>query len=134
MAKLTLSETKKCITCKEEKDVDQFYLNRRWNARMSYCKDCNRERVEEWHVKNPEKKNLYNVKRKYGLSSEDFQNLYETQDGKCALCDKEKKLVVDHCHGTGKVRGLLCIRCNTALGCFENGLVDKVVEYLECRS
>ena len=62
---------------------------------------------------------LYQKKYKYGLSKEDYYSLFETQQNKCAICgdsfDKTKAFV-DHDHQSGKVRGLLCTRCNTLLG------------------
>lgn len=53
---------------------------------------------------------------KYGLSCEQFEEMRSRQDGKCAVCRYERELVIDHCHGSGIVRGLLCSNCNTALG------------------
>lgn len=63
----------------------------------------------------------YNLKRKYGLTPEGFEKLVLDQGGRCAVCPRELenggyKTHVDHCHETGKVRGLLCLQCNTALG------------------
>lgn len=67
-----------------------------------------------------------NLKRKYGLSLEDWKQMHIDQGNVCAVCrrpaDATKKLPqhrvlqVDHCHDTGKIRGLLCVECNTALG------------------
>ena len=61
----------------------------------------------------------------------DFDQMVELQGGKCALClrDPGYRLFVDHCHATGKVRGLLCSKCNGALGWFENNR-DRIVDYL----
>lgn len=61
------------------------------------------------------------VKSKYGITAEQYDAMLAAQGGKCALCGREgnvggKRLAVDHCHGTGKVRGLLCNPCNTMLG------------------
>lgn len=56
------------------------------------------------------------LQRLYGITVEDFESLVEGQQGRCALCGSEKKLCIDHSHITGKIRGLLCIRCNGALG------------------
>lgn len=64
----------------------------------------------------------YNLKsraRRYGLSTEQLQEMYLAQDGLCAICKQKKPLSVDHNHTTGKVRALLCHGCNTGLGCFE---------------
>jgi hypothetical protein len=65
-------------------------------------------------------------KRKYGLYREDYDKLVTTQDGKCAICLEPKKLVVDHDHEDGKVRGLLCFKCNMLLGaCSDSVMVLK---------
>jgi Recombination endonuclease VII len=60
------------------------------------------------------------LKSRYGLSREDYAALLARQGGVCAICAKppEKTLCVDHCHTTGKVRGLLCRQCNFGLGCY----------------
>jgi len=70
------------------------------------------------------KTNAY-LKRVYGITLEDYEDMYAEQEGLCAICGGEGflmkdchsiKLVVDHCHHTGAVRGLLCHNCNRALG------------------
>lgn len=60
-------------------------------------------------------------KRKYGLSDEEFTSLLSRCEGKCQICGNifSKTPHVDHCHKTGRVRGLLCKTCNTALGFYE---------------
>lgn len=83
------------------------------------------------------------LKRRYNMTLEDYDALLIQQNGLCALCDKPPKgkapngkrdarLYVDHCHKTGRIRGLLCYRCNSALGALgdteENIL--KVLDYL----
>jgi len=71
---------------------------------------------------------------KYGLSIEEYTKLLEIQNGKCAICENNIKdeLVVDHNHLTGKVRGLLCSRCNRFVGYVENFylLIPKIKKYL----
>ena len=83
----------------------------------------NREKLTElnrlWKKNNPDKTSIlyrrYNLKKKYGISLEDYENLSKSQNNQCAICYKEEKLVVDHNHTTGKVRGLLCNDCNRNL-------------------
>jgi hypothetical protein len=53
---------------------------------------------------------------KYGLTRAEWVSLYEAQGRSCAICRKDRDLVIDHDHETGEVRGLLCSPCNTAIG------------------
>lgn len=81
--------------------------------------------------------------RKYGLSVEAYTELVVAQDLKCAICGQEetalskfgkkKDLAVDHCHGTKKVRGLLCQGCNTGLGGFKDDILrlKRAIAYLK---
>lgn len=85
------------------------------------CQTCYTRR---WRANNQEsdrrKRKDYNLRKCYGISIEVFDALYESQDGRCVLCLKkfidEKSAHVDHCHDSGRVRGLLCYPCNKALG------------------
>lgn len=81
-------------------------------------------------------------KRNYGIEVGDWNTLYEKQGGKCYICEGEgflmkeehqAKLMVDHCHTTGKVRGLLCHNCNRALGLLGDNTdrLKKAIQYLE---
>lgn len=56
------------------------------------------------------------IKRRYGITLEEYDQMFERQHGLCEICQRDKKLVVDHDHSTGKVRGLLCQPCNIMLG------------------
>lgn len=68
----------------------------------------------------------------YKLTLEDYNNLLDKQDNKCAICSRESKLVIDHCHESGKVRGLLCHNCNIGLGLLGDmkKSLKKAYEYL----
>ena len=112
------------------------------------------ERVQRWQRDNPErfkqkqreylesgKKAIANrkhhLKRKYGLTVEEYDAMFTAQGGVCAICDlprpEERTLHVDHDHETGAVRGLLCFTCNNALGNFRDSsdLFHAAAEYLE---
>lgn len=73
------------------------------------------------------------LKHAYGISIETYDTILKSQDGVCALCTKScatgKRLAVDHCHSTGKIRGLLCSHCNRSLGAYEKNK-DRYEEYL----
>lgn len=78
-----------------------------------------------------------NLKHNYGLTVEEFEALLLAQAGVCAICSQPsrsaKPLCVDHCHVTGRVRGLLCQHCNTAIGMMEDSTdrLKKAIAYLE---
>ena len=75
------------------------------------------------------------LKRKYGISLQEYDELLRSQGGVCAICggtDGDKRMAVDHDHASGKVRGILCQRCNRALGLFKDDKVKlrKAISYL----
>jgi len=80
----------------------------------------------------------YNLKKNYGISEAEYLNLLRGQNGVCKMCKqnshlKSGRLAVDHCHKTGKIRGLLCTKCNTGIGMFEDNveLLKAAIKYLE---
>lgn len=77
-------------------------------------------------------KNRY-YQSNYGMSLEEYRQKSQLQSSRCAICRREANLFVDHCHQTGQVRGLLCSRCNSALGLFMDdlGSLSKAIEYLK---
>ena len=113
------------------------------------------ERAQRWRLENPAryqarmqeyaesgKKKISDrksyLKRKYGLTLEQYDAMLEAQGGVCAICRRprpeERTLHVDHDHDTGAIRGLLCFTCNNALGDFrdEPALFHAAAEYLDC--
>jgi hypothetical protein len=120
---LQITGTKICTTCGVEKDINQFYFrggNYSPNSRKSKCKECDKKRVAENY--DPIKYQEQHLKRSYGITLNEYNQMLEGQDYKCITCGttdpggKHGKFMVDHCHSTGKVRGLLCKSCNIALG------------------
>ena len=132
-----LSLTKFCPDCISHKMLDSFHKNARSNDGFaSYCKDCmNRRNRELTHKDDRIKK--YGLSRRYGISMEKYNEMFEAQGGRCAICDKhqselKRSLCVDHCHETGAIRGLLCIKCNAGIGQLNSGdLLDKAKRYLK---
>jgi hypothetical protein len=100
-----------------------------------------RRKKSEYHKRyyaaNKDKRYGEDLKKHYGITLEDYNEMFSAQDGKCAICsggpNGEKRLCVDHCHSTGKVRGLLCDKCNVGLGRFNDdlALLEKAIEYLK---
>lgn len=72
------------------------------------------------------------LRRAYGISLTDFRDMIKEQDHKCLICNRRTKLVVDHDHKTGRVRGLLCRGCNAVLYVFDDKkLFKRILKYLE---
>lgn len=108
-----------------------------------YRKDINlsRKKHNDW-LKNryPMEKKLIRKTRQeirryrimYGLTIDEIEKIKVKQNYLCLICKKERKLCVDHCHNTGKVRGLLCGSCNRALGLMndDKNIIKKAYEYL----
>jgi len=93
--------------------------------------------------KDTHKRRERNLKDKYGISLEDYEVMLVEQKGCCAICgvnakalQKEERrplLFVDHCHATGKIRALLCSKCNSGLGFFDDrpDLLEKARKYIK---
>lgn len=79
------------------------------------------------------------IKSEYGITAKQYDDILASQKGVCAICGQPekvtsfKRLAIDHCHESNKIRGLLCYRCNTALGKFEDNtsLLEKAITYLK---
>lgn len=123
------------------KTLEQREKRRLWQAAW---REANREKynamAREYHRQRrtlPEykaRRDRYYMQTKYGITPDDYDRMLEQQGWVCAICGSppppsKRRLHIDHDHETGKVRGLLCTRCNTALGWFEkhNG---RAAEYL----
>jgi len=94
----------------------------------------------DWRKANPEKARLigwrYELKSLYGITVEQYEAMLELQNGVCAICGgintRKLKLAVDHDHDTGKVRGLLCDRCNRGIGLLrDSNNITNALKYLE---
>lgn len=90
-------------------------LNKTWHVNNN---ELVKTRRSKWRSHNSERIQAYRRKHKYGLSEVQYNELVDKQDGRCAICNSQpaRPLFVDHCHKTGKVRGLLCHGCNILLG------------------
>lgn len=128
----------KCVNCNLFKFEEEFYRSSEaTNGKASWCKDCTKECGKKWNKENKKRKYFTEVKRRYGLSQEEYNNLYNFQRGCCQICKKHQQdlkrtLHIDHNHRTGKVRGLLCEDCNIAIGLFEDNCFNIIsaIDYL----
>lgn len=112
------------------------------NARAKVYRDKNKDKTKNlsdiWYQNNKERVRYNKIKRIYGLTKEQFEEMLKQQNNCCATCgikDTDTKsgyLVIDHCHTTGKVRGLLCNPCNTAIGLLKENkqTIGNLVRYL----
>lgn len=88
--------------------------HRRWLQKLS---ESGRKRDRSSWNETPEQRRDRRLRVKYGITQADYLVMYAAQEGKCAVCERDFELLcVDHCHDTGKVRGLLCHSCNSSLG------------------
>ena len=141
-----------CTKCKESKKEEEFRKRKGVkNGLNSWCRECqnldNKKRYSPKPKKPKKEINQEEVKRnakirmlkhRYDLTIDEYEQMYESQNKKCAICDKEYKLggmgglYVDHCHETNKVRGLLCNSCNSSLGKFGDNIemLQRAIDYL----
>lgn len=121
----------------------EYYLQNkerfRERNRLYYAQ--NKEKLAENRKRNKTKKKQYMtdwmLKTKYGITESEYNDMFQAQDGCCAICKRaatyyKRKMAVDHNHLTGKVRGLLCVKCNRGIGCFEESpsMFDSAKSYL----
>lgn len=152
---------KKCTKCNLNKSLDNFYKNKNSkDGLQNQCKVCSnaasvawykanveieRAKKKSWRQRNPDKAKFQyrrdNLKN-YGLTINEWNLLFEKQKGLCAICNlpetvllkgKVKRLAIDHCHKTGKVRGLLCAKCNKSIGLLNEDLrlLESAAQYLK---
>lgn len=135
---------KLCPDCAQTLPLDEFFAApKRRDGRATYCKPCHSIRNRRWGRENQERlkesrteanrrfkerhpdyrppssrySRANRLWREYRLTEEDWDAMYEAQDGRCGSCGQApQNLVVDHDHATGQIRSLLCHNCNTAEG------------------
>ncbi len=153
---MNIKTCNRCLTSKEETEFGKATRNTCktcWNAYQKAYRDNNPERTKElriawqaknrqkvnaqgseWRKANPNKVRSFKLKTRYGITQEDYLIMYAEQKGICKICEKYfEKLVVDHCHTTLKIRGLLCQKCNAGIGFLtenENAL-NNAIKYVK---
>ena len=120
---------RRCAECETIKPLNEIHNDKNRPFGKSYrCKPCGSRHREIGHLKS-----------KYGLTEDQHNEMIKNQNGACAICnstdtgiERTKKLSIDHCHKTNKVRGLLCNWCNQGLGHFRDSpeLLLNAIKYL----
>ena len=149
----TKGNMKECSKCHHTKPLEYFYKDsHKKDGHWTECKQCAEKREKKYRFfhtdeirkkkqlsrkRNPIRDKDNDYRRKYGISFEGVKQMYVNQNGQCALCsyrfNKRKDIHVDHNHTTGKVRGLLCMKCNIQIGYIEKAepVLGKITEYLQ---
>jgi hypothetical protein len=122
-----LNGSKKCCRCQKEKPKNDFILNKSSSDGFNgWCRRCSKDAT---------------LLRKYKISLDEYNQLLKQQGFTCKICGTndpagpQNIFVVDHDHKTGKVRGLLCNHCNTAIGKLHDDpkLLRKAAIYIEAQ-
>jgi hypothetical protein len=149
---------KTCYACDLEKPLVNYHVDKKSkDGRSNRCKVCAKESTSKWRAENPERarakvKECFDKNRKkyysthndrqlfvkYGLTRVEYERLLEETLGVCVVCSRPfgtspyTKPVVDHCHTTGKTRGIICRQCNIGLGAFKDNTnaLNNAVKYL----
>lgn len=148
-----------CNKCRVLKNLSSFSRSSK-DGHVYSCKECSLKLKYEWRKKNPEKdraqqhrsdrkrteqraisleaRRKYQATQrriKYGISNSDYDRMFDEQSNVCAICkcSSEKTLCIDHNHETGKVRGLLCHRCNLVIGNAKENIntLEESIRYLQ---
>ena len=133
--------TKACKKCEMEKPLLDFYpFFDKWSGKHYYsarCKPCHLKYKQESPT-TPRNRKAEKLQLRYGLTYEQWEEMRVAESYSCMICgitetEMDKKLDVDHCHSSGKVRGLLCNLCNNMLGTAKDNInvLKAAVEYLE---
>lgn len=148
---------KTCTLCNKRKTLKHFYKDKSKKDGFRYdCKNCFKKRAKKWENLNPNYRKLRYKKRKlqeknntliykFGISLKEYKQLLKSQNNVCAIClkkeerkyrNKIRSLATDHNHITGKVRGLLCQKCNLGISHFNEDIkiLFKAISYLRERT
>ena len=121
-----------CTACKKTMPITSFKMEKCPKSHNNIsvrhqCKKCTEFRKYKAFIK-----------KTYGITWEDYEEMFDNQNGCCAICkskvssSRTTRLFVDHCHNTTRVRGLLCSSCNHGLGLFKDSptLLKRAISYL----
>lgn len=130
--------TTSCKKCRNKYNTEYRKNNPEFIKKIN---EANRERRKKYYSC-PERKRKYkdrNLRYTFGISIEQYEEMLRLQNGKCKICGNLKGsnfhdyLSVDHCHKSGKIRGLLCGQCNVGLGSFRDNtkFLNLAINYLK---
>jgi len=142
-----------CRKCGKRREGKSFTTNTPGGTPRRTCLMCRNKRrrtlypgrygkIRASHKKWVDGHPDYDIKKRYGITWGEYDKLFRKQRGRCAICRKppnpnsrRKRLSVDHCHATKKVRGLLCSLCNCMVGRLKEDpkKFDRAIRYLEGR-
>jgi hypothetical protein len=128
----------KCRECGEVKPYNEYHWESDKGRYRYRCRSCVYAQSKAyWRAEGSERQRARQLQKKYGITVAEFDAMLAAQRGGCAICSaavnpNARSLAVDHCHKTGKVRGILCGRCNLAIGQFDDDpdLLRRAVMYL----
>lgn len=129
---------KKCTGCNETKPKSEFFFKDKAKGYlMPRCKVCERTR-KRLTGDNGKCQRKSHLKNRYGITLDDYERMLKEQGSSCKLCGAHqstlrRRLAVDHCHDTNRVRGLLCDDCNIALGKMKDNIetLYRAIDYLK---
>lgn len=133
-----LRTCRKCgIKARNNEELDLFVKSTNSKfGRYNICKPCHTCSDSSRYHNNSLEKRV----KKFGISVDEYNTMVHNQNNSCAICNKPKELFdgrgnnfhIDHCHSSGKVRGLLCSNCNTGLGQFKDNIksLENAIQYL----
>ena len=141
------TQMKTCCVCNIRKPFESFYNFKNKSDNKSYrCKTCDYDARKAYSKRHPKRFNRLarnqSLLVRYGITIEEYEKIFEDQGNCCAICkgtstksmsEERTSFSVDHCHETGKVRGILCNQCNRGLGMLGDSLesLKSALTYLE---
>jgi hypothetical protein len=118
------------------KNNKKYQENQKAKNKLRY--EANKEHIKQYRESRKEENKENQLKIKFGINLDNYNNMLEKQNHCCNICGLHKsnftrQLAVDHCHTTGKIRGLLCVSCNNGLGRFKDNInyLQSAINYLQ---
>lgn len=152
-----MEPTKVCTKCGTEKPLTEYHCQAASrDGHRNHCKVCQRRIHDDWYANNKQRRVDTNriwraenhdryrdswLRNKYGIGQDDYTRMLTDQGGVCAICGTgpdpnnplpgNRVLHVDHCHATGRVRGLLCHSCNKSIGQIGDANLAAAAAYIQ---